>query len=150
MSVRRALDVVVGLIGDSSGRWLVNCRPIGTPLAGAWEFPGGKCRPDETALAALERELEEELGIAVLEAVPVLELVHDYPDKRVRLDVWHVRRYRGQVTAREGQPLRWVTVAECRQLELLEADWPIVERLAALSLEAARDAQQIASSKRTS
>ena len=52
--------------------------------------------------------------------------------------------------ASAGQPLRWVTVAECRQLELLEADWPIVERLAALSLEATRDAQQIASSKRTS
>ena len=150
MSVRRALDVVVGLIGDSSGRWLVNCRPLGTPLAGSWEFPGGKRRPDETPLAALERELDEELGIQVLDAVPVLALVHDYPDKRVRLDVWHVRRYRGQVTAREGQPLRWVTVAECRQLELLEADWPIVERLAALSLEATRDAQQIASSKRTS
>ncbi len=133
MSVRRALDVVVGLIGDSSGRWLVNCRPLGTPLAGSWEFPGGKRRPDEAPLAALERELDEELGIQVLDAVPVLALVHDYPDKRVRLDVWHVRRYRGEVTARERQPLRWVTVAECRQLELLEADWPIVERLAALS-----------------
>jgi hypothetical protein len=34
------------------------------------------------------------------------------------------------VTAREGQPLRWVTVAECRQLALLEADWPIVAWLA--------------------
>ena len=150
MSERRALEVVVGLISDSSGRWLVNCRPLGAPLAGSWEFPGGKRRPGETPLAALERELDEELGIQVLDAVPVLELVHDYPDKRVRLDVWLVRRYRGEVTAREQQPLRWVTVAECRQLELLEADWPIVERLAALSLEAARDAQQIASSKRTS
>ncbi len=38
----------------------------------------------------------------------MLELVHDYPDKRVRLDVWRVLRYRGEVTAREGQPLRWV------------------------------------------
>jgi 8-oxo-dGTP diphosphatase len=63
----------------------------------------------------------------------VLELVHDYPDKRVRLDVWHVLRYRGEATAREGQPLRWVTVAECGDLPLLEADWPIVRRLAELS-----------------
>jgi 8-oxo-dGTP diphosphatase len=129
MSVQRAVDVVVGLIGDAAGRWLVNCRPAGTPLAGSWEFPGGKRQAGEAALAALKRELDEELGIEVLEAEPVLALVHDYPDKRVRLDVWHVRRYRGQVTAREGQPLRWVTVGECRELELLEADWPIVERL---------------------
>jgi 8-oxo-dGTP diphosphatase len=123
------VDVVVGLLSDGAGRWLVNCRPAGTPLAGSWEFPGGKRRPDEAALAALKRELDEELGIEVLDAQPVLELVHDYPDKRVRLDVWHVRQYRGLVTPREGQPLRWVTVDQCRELELLEADWPIVARL---------------------
>lgn len=128
----RAVEVVVGLIGDSGGRWLVNSRPPGTPLAGSWEFPGGKRHADEAPLAALKRELDEELGIEVLHAEPVLVLAHDYPDKRVRLDVWHVRSYRGEVTAREGQPLRWVTVAECRQLKLLEADWPIVERLSFL------------------
>ena len=65
----------------------------------------------------------------MLHAEPVLDLVHDYPDKRVRLDVWHVRRYRGDVTARENQPLRWVAAGEFRELKLLEADWPIVERL---------------------
>jgi 8-oxo-dGTP diphosphatase len=149
MSGRREIDVVVGLISDASGRWLVNCRLPGTPLAGSWEFPGGKRQQGETPLAALERELDEELGIQVLEAEPVLTLEHDYPDKRVRLDVWHVRRFEGPVTAREGQPLRWVTVAECRELALLEADWPIVERLTALSLKEP-GAQQIASSKRTS
>jgi 8-oxo-dGTP diphosphatase len=123
---------------------------VGTPMAGSWEFQGGKRQPAETALAALVRELYEELGVEVLEAEPALTLVHDYADKRVRLDVWHVRSYRGQVTAREGQPLRWVTVAECRQLQLLEADWPIVERLAQLSQAAPCAAQQIASSNRTS
>jgi 8-oxo-dGTP diphosphatase len=124
-----AVEVVVGLIDDGAGRWLVNCRPPGRPLAGAWEFPGGKRQSGETALAALKRELNEELGIEVLHAEPVLDLVHDYTDKRVRLDVWHVRRYRGDVTARENQPLRWVAVGEFRELALLEADWPIVERL---------------------
>jgi 8-oxo-dGTP diphosphatase len=129
----RAVDVVVGLINDSSGRWLVNCRPAGTLRAGSWEFPGGKRQSGEATLAALKRELDEELGIEVLEAEPVLTLEHDYPDKRVRLDVWHVRRYDGTVTGREGQPLKWVTVRECRELELLEADWPIVQRLPLLA-----------------
>jgi 8-oxo-dGTP diphosphatase len=150
MSALRTVEVVAGLIGDSSGRWLVNCRPAGRPMAGWWEFPGGKRQSDETPLAALSRELHEELGIDVLDAEHVLTLVHDYPDKRVRLDVWHVRSYRGQVSAREGQPLRWVTAAECRELRLLEADWPIVERLVALSQHDGSCAQQIARSKRTS
>ncbi|HET7923758.1 MAG TPA: NUDIX domain-containing protein [Rhodanobacteraceae bacterium] len=133
MSAQRAVDVVVGLIGGSSGRWLVNCRPPGAPLAGFWEFPGGKREPGEAPLAALKRELDEELGLEVLEAEPVFVLEHDYPDKRVRLDVWHVRRYRGEARAREGQPLRWVTAAECRDLPLLPADGPIVERLRSLA-----------------
>ncbi len=127
------VDVVVGLISDGAGRWLVNCRPDGRPMAGSWEFPGGKRQRDETPLTALKRELEEELGIEVLEAQPLLELEHDYPDRRVRLDVWQVVRYRGRVTAREGQPLRWATPEECRALPLLEADGPIVERLAAIA-----------------
>jgi len=134
MTGARAVDVVVGLIGDANGRWLVNCRPPGAPLAGSWEFPGGKKEPGEAPFAALKRELDEELGIEVLEAEPVIVLEHDYPDKRVVLDVWQVLRYRGEITAREGQPLRWVTVAECRQIELLEADWPIVERLPLLAV----------------
>ncbi len=131
MSATPAVHVQVGLITDDRGRWLVNCRPAGTPLAGWWEFPGGKSRPGEAPRAALARELMEELGIEVLEAECSLTLVHDYPDKRVKLDVWRVLRYRGDVRARERQELRWVTPAECRELKLLEADWPIVERLAA-------------------
>jgi 8-oxo-dGTP diphosphatase len=127
-----AVHVLVGLIDDGAGRWLVNRRPAGTPLAGFWEFPGGKSQPDETPLAALSRELLEELGIEVTEASPELTLVHDYPDKCVRLDVWRVRAYRGAVEAREGQLLRWVTAEECAALRLLEADQPIVARLEGL------------------
>jgi len=127
------VHVLVGLIGDSHGRWLVNQRLSGTHRAGAWEFPGGKRALGEDRVAALQRELAEELGIEVLEAEPLLELVHDYPEKRVLLDVWLVRRYRGEVMAREGQPLRWVTVEELDSLALLEADGPIVDALRALN-----------------
>ena len=131
MSALPSIHVLVGLITDGHGRWLVNCRPAGAPLAGWWEFPGGKSRPGEEPRAALARELEEELGIEVLEAQRCLTLVHDYPDKRVHLDVWRVLRYRGYAFARESQELRWVTVEECGELTLLPADGPIVERLAA-------------------
>jgi 8-oxo-dGTP diphosphatase len=130
--VTRAVHVLVGLIADDAGRWLVNRRRAGTPLAGFWEFPGGKRQDGEEPRTALARELREELGIEVEHAEPLLTLEHEYPDKRVLLDVWHVLRYRGTALGLEGQDLRWVTAEECLRLELLEADWPIVERLRAL------------------
>ena len=129
MSAREPLHVLVGLIGDEAGRWLVNQRRPGTDLAGFWEFPGGKRQPGETPLAALRRELSEELGIEVVAAEPWLTLVHDYPDKRVRLDVWRVLAYRGAITAREAQLLDWVPADRLERLPLLPADLPIVAAL---------------------
>ena len=77
----------------------------------------------------------------------MLELVHDYPDKRVRLDVWHVRRYRGEVSGARRAAAALGHGRAMRELPLLEADWPIVERACRSSArEAARDVdQQIAS-----
>jgi 8-oxo-dGTP diphosphatase len=130
---RGAVHVLVGLIAGARGAWLVNQRRPGTHMAGHWEFPGGKLAAGEDRFAALRRELDEELGIEVLEAEPLLELVHDYAEKRVRLDVWRVLRYRGEITAREGQALRWARVDEFAALPLLEADQPIVAALRALA-----------------
>ncbi len=138
--------MLVGLIGDARGRWLVNQRRPGTDLAGFWEFPGGKRHTDETPFAALRRELDEELGIDVLAAEPWLELVHDYPDKKVLLDVWRVLDYRGEVSAREGQALDWVAVGAARGVAVVAC------RLADRRRAARRryGSQQIASRKRTS
>jgi 8-oxo-dGTP diphosphatase len=123
------VHVMVALIRDAAGRFLINQRGAGQHMAGAWEFPGGKKRLEETPWAALRREAAEELGIAIEVAEPLVELLHDYPDRRVRLDVWIVRAYAGEPQPREGQPLRWVTLDELPQVGLLEADRPIVVAL---------------------
>jgi 8-oxo-dGTP diphosphatase len=141
MSAARAVHVVVGLINDGAGHWLVNRRRAGTHMAGCWEFPGGKVESGEQPLRALRRELDEELGIDVRHAEPLLDLVHDYPDKRVLLDVWRVVSYAGEASSREGQVLRWVAAADLDAVPLLAADAPIV---------AALERQQTASRNRTS
>jgi len=65
MSQRGLLMVVAAALVDGDGRVLVQQRPPGKPMAGLWEFPGGKVDPGELPEAALCRELEEELGIGV-------------------------------------------------------------------------------------
>lgn len=124
-----AVHVMVGLICDSTGRFLISCRQTTQHMAGAWEFPGGKKESGEARLEALRRELDEELGIAVSAAEPLLELRHAYPDRCVHLDVWLVLAYSGEPEPREGQPLRWVTLDELAEAGLLEADRPIVTAL---------------------
>jgi len=124
------IRVVVGLLtDDDAGQVLLNRRRRGTHMAGKWEFPGGKIRPDEPAFVALQRELAEELAIAVQAAKPFLNLTHDYSDRRVNLDVWLVEAYAGVPLGNEGQDLRWAHVNEISSFDLLAADAPIVAAL---------------------
>ncbi len=122
---------MAGLIADDSGRVLVGQRRAGTHMAGYWEFPGGKRRPGEGPRGTLERELREELGIAVRGAEFMAELTHRYPDRRVRLELWRVDRFEGEPSAREGQALKWVAPENLLALPLLPADQPLVEALSA-------------------
>jgi 8-oxo-dGTP diphosphatase len=124
------VHVLVGLIDDAHGRWLVNRRREGSHMAGFWEFPGGKRAAGEGRFDALRRELNEELGIEVLAAEPFTELVHDYGDKCVQLDVWRVLDYRGDPQPCEGQELKWLDAAALGVVGMLPADEPLVAALA--------------------
>jgi 8-oxo-dGTP diphosphatase len=121
------LQVAVGVIKNASGEFLVAKRPPGKPLAGLWEFPGGKINLDETVLQALIRELHEELGIHVTTAKPHLELSYQYEQQTIKLHVWQVESYTGQAQGMEGQDLRWVTLTELQKLPAPSANTLIVE-----------------------
>ncbi len=93
---------------------------------GLWEFPGGKVEPGEDPLTALARELDEELGISLESATPLIDVPYDYADKSIRLNVWRVERFSGEPHGREGQPLVWVAMDELRQYEFPCANLPVV------------------------
>ena len=108
---------------------LIAQRPAGKTLAGGWEFPGGKLEPGEDRRQGLARELREEIGIDIREPRPLLRLRHRYPYGEVLLDVWVVRRYRGEPRASDGQALRWCSRDELPNADLLPADRPIIGAL---------------------
>ena len=132
VSERDGTRVVAAVLHDAAGRVLITQRPAGKWMAGLWEFPGGKIEPSETARQALTRELAEELGVRVLSCVPLLELSHDYPERRVQLSVWNVLAFEGEPTGLEGQRLRWLPPAALYAEPMLPADWPIVDTLVKL------------------
>ena len=123
------IEVVAGALFDERGRVLIARRPEGKELAGRWEFPGGKLIEPETPFDGLVRELREELGVIVCEAQRLLRYSHDYPERRVWLDMWIVTAWSGQAKGLDGQALRWVPVPALSAEDILEADQPIIDAL---------------------
>ena len=124
-----AVHVVAGALFDAAGRVLVAQRPAGKHMAGGWEFPGGKLEPGEDRWVGLQRELREELGIEALSGRPVIAYDHDYPTRRIHLDLWLVTEFTGTPRSMEGQPLQWLALESLKEAGLLEADWPMIAAL---------------------
>lgn len=127
----KPIRAVVGII-KKEGKLLVGQRPLGKPYSGYWEFPGGKIEESESSEQALKRELQEELGIDVVHAKHWFEHTHAYPDKTVLLDMWLVTQFLGEPESKENQTLRWVTLTDLLALQLLEGNWPIIDRIKSL------------------
>ena len=102
------LQVVMGLIFNAQSQILVAQRQKHQDAAGLWEFPGGKIEPGETALAALKREIREEVGVEITHAIPFLKYDYQYPDKTISLDTWKVISYQGEPWGCEGQTVVWL------------------------------------------
>ena len=112
---------------DGDGRILIAKRPEGRPLAGLWEFPGGKMEPGEAPEDALIRELAEELGIEIATAylTPLTFVSHVYPDFHLLMPLFLCRRWRGVMAAHEGQELVWVRPDALGPYAMPPADEPL-------------------------
>jgi 8-oxo-dGTP diphosphatase len=130
----RIVTVAACALVDPDGRVLLAQRPEGKPMAGLWEFPGGKVETGETPEQTLIRELEEELGIVVKEAclAPLTFASHSYPDFHLLMPLYVCRRWDGIVSAREGQHLTWVRPNRLRDYPMPPADVPLVAHLTTL------------------
>ncbi len=120
------LHVAVAAVFNAAGQVLLARRPAQVHQGGLWEFPGGKVEPGETVEEALVRELQEELGIRAGARRPLIQVVHDYPDRSVLLDVWRVDQFSGVARGREGQPLQWAAPEALPGVPFPAANLPIV------------------------
>jgi 8-oxo-dGTP diphosphatase len=133
VSVKLVLVAACALV-DPDARVLIARRPAGKPMAGLWEFPGGKVEAGERPEETLIRELKEELAIDVNEAclAPLTFASHRYPDFHLLMPLYVCRRWEGTVIAREGQTLAWVRPNRLRDYPMPPADEPLVSHLMTL------------------
>jgi 8-oxo-dGTP diphosphatase len=133
VSTKTVLVAACALV-DADGRVLIAQRPTGKPMAGLWEFPGGKVESGERPEQTLIRELKEELAIVVREdcLAPLTFVSHAYPDFHLLMPLYVCRRWEGTVTATEGQQLAWVKPNRLRDYEMPPADVPLISHLMTL------------------
>ena len=126
--MRQPIAVAAGLI-FRRGKLLITQRPSGSHLAGLWEFPGGKCEAGETLPECLQREIFEELGVAVNVCACVETLEHDYPEKTVKLSFFLCELAVGEPEGKEGQAIAWISPSQLGDYSFPEADAKLLQKL---------------------
>ena len=124
-----SIQVAVGVIKNKTGQVLLAKRPHDVHQGGLWEFPGGKQEAGEDARTALNREIQEELGLTVLKARPFIKLHYDYPEKSVVLNVWLIQEWTGVPCGREGQPIQWCSTGKLPELTFPAANEIIIKAI---------------------
>jgi mutator protein MutT len=122
--------VVAAAIVERSDRFLLTRRLQGTHLAGAWEFPGGKCEPGESLEVCLARELMEELAVECTVGRPILVTRHVYAERTVELHFF-ATTLSGDPVPQLGQEMRWASRGDLGTLPFPEADRELIQLLMA-------------------
>jgi 8-oxo-dGTP diphosphatase len=126
-SPSRPVEIAVAVV-EIEGQFLIGLRPEGVPLAGLWEFPGGKVEPGETAENAAIRECLEEAGLIVRITGEYPRVSHVYDHGPLRL------RFFACTAIEQRQPLperfRWVATGELRSYAFPPANAELLALLA--------------------
>lgn len=112
-------------------------RPAHKPMAGRWEFPGGKIEKNETPEQALIREIQEEIGIILTpqDLTPLTFISHSYSSFHLLMPLYSCLTWSGIPHGREGQATEWVPIAALENFPLLDADRALIPPLKRLALE---------------
>jgi 8-oxo-dGTP diphosphatase len=122
---QQPIPVVCAII-ERGNVFLTARRAPGQSNADFWEFPGGKVHSGETAEAALERELREELGVRIVITTPLPSHVFSYPWITIELIPFVCTLVEGEPFAHEHAEVRWLDAAEALLLSWAPADLPVL------------------------
>lgn len=124
----RPVRVGIALV-DRDGRFLIRQRLPGNPMAGFWEFPGGKCEAGETPAEATRRECLEEIGLDVIPGGLRRRIVHRYPHAWVELSFFDCITASPDAEPDPASGFRWVAAADLPAHTFPEGNASVLEDL---------------------
>ncbi|URL07018.1 8-oxo-dGTP diphosphatase MutT [Avibacterium sp. 21-595] len=129
--VKPIIQVAAGIIRNEFGQIYLTQRLEGQDFAQSLEFPGGKIDKGETPEQALARELEEEIGIHILNAELFERFTFEYPSKVIQFYFYLVEQWVGEPFGREGQEGMWIAQSELDASQFPPANSKLIQRLLA-------------------
>ena len=107
-------------------------RAADQPLAGEWEYPGGKFEDGEDGPTCLRRELFEELGIdaQIGNLITIAKHTTD-SGKVIELHTYEIKAFSGEIQLRVHDAMHWVPVHDLPFHPQLPADQIVSKTLQA-------------------
>lgn len=112
------------------GKLLIAQRNLGDSFGGFWEFPGGKCKTDETLEACLMREVHEELGIGVMPERFLCRRELQFPERKIVLFFYFCKWISGEAKACDCKDFKWVNREDIKDYGFIPGDQEVLEDLA--------------------
>ena len=122
------IDVVAAILINND-KVLIAQRADNDPLAGYWEFPGGKIDQGESPEESLIREMQEEFCIDVEVGEFFGSSNFQYDKGTIRLLAFMCRWNEGEMRSTVHQDYTWVGINELDQYAFAPADMPLVDKL---------------------
>ena len=133
-------SVVVAAVIERQGKILICQRKPGQRHPLKWEFPGGKVEPGETTVAAIRRELEEELGIRAAIGPEIANYHYAYSGKApIQLVFYRVTEFDGVVENRVFERICWEARQRLPEYDFLDGDVAFVRGLASQPAQPTQD-----------
>lgn len=119
------IEVVALALIDPAGRVLMQRRRLERAHGGLWEFPGGKVEAGETDLSALQREIEEELGLTLDQARLRYLAAASSDTAGIVIRLYTCCTWQGEPAALDADALLWCEPAELSALAMPPLDVPL-------------------------
>jgi len=94
-----------------------------------WEFPGGKVESGEDLYSTIKREILEELKLQISVREFLIQVNHEYPDFKLKMDTFICEIESGEPELTEHMDYKWLDKNDLLKLDWAAADVPIVEKL---------------------
>ncbi len=122
------INVVAGIIINQN-KILIGKRKDKDIGGGKWEFPGGKIEVGETNSEALERELNEELGISAKIGKELMNYEHVFKTTIYNITFMEIIDYDGEICNNAHSEIKWVKFSNLAEYDFISGDDRFIQSL---------------------